>query len=192
MYVGLPRTGEQMRVRWLGPGSRIRDTELAGEAIHEFADDRRRDARRRARAVEPRGCHARRRRPHRRIHEVLLVATDATGRLVGVVERVPAAQPPAEARPLVLPRARRRRSPGGNVAVQLALRGIELLEHRYVTGEDRRGVGVCMEIEHPGSGATCRRACGRRPAWSSSATVRMAAHVRVRYFPGAEAPLPPS
>ncbi len=192
LYAGYSRDGEQLRVRWLGPGSRVVDVDLQpGEAIHELAatdavtiDD--------VRALWAEEGALDDEEARRRTSELLLVATDAAGRLVGVssafLERN---------RQLgmdlwyyrVFVSARHR---GGNVAVQLALRGRELLERRFVTGEDRRGAGVCFVVQNEGLKQHLPEGL-----WPTTGMVLIGDneegdHVRVRFFPGAEAPPPPS
>jgi hypothetical protein len=78
----------------------------------------------------------------------------------------------------------------GNLAVQLALRGRDLLERNWVDGIDRRGSGLVYEVENEGLKRYFNDA-----VWFPTDVIFIGEnargdHVRVRYHPGARAPLP--
>jgi hypothetical protein len=82
------------------------------------------------------------------------------------------------------------------IALYFARLGLEHLVQRYVSGEDRRGIGVIYEVENealkrPGPGGLSRyNARARWPGVDFTFIGESAngAHVRVHYFPGAHAP----
>jgi hypothetical protein len=80
----------------------------------------------------------------------------------------------------------------GNVAVQLALQGRDLLQERYVSGEDRRGCGVLYEVENEGLKTYFNQALWWPTLLTFIGETASGAHVRVRYFPGATVPDPSS
>jgi hypothetical protein len=79
-----------------------------------------------------------------------------------------------------------------NIAVLLALQGRDLLQERYVSGEDTRGAGVLYEVENEGLKRAFNQALWFPTLLKFIGENTAGAHVRVRYFPGALAPPPPS
>lgn len=75
-----------------------------------------------------------------------------------------------------------------NVAVQLALAGRDLLEERYVSGADTRGLGVAYEVENEGLRSYFNQAFWWPTLLTFIGENAKGDHVRVRYFPGARAP----
>ena len=131
--------------------------------------------------------------PHeaqRRLSELLLVASDAEGSLAGVATAYLAHNEQLRAdmwhlRAFV-PQAHRK----SNIAVSLAVAGRRRLVERYVSGEDRRGLGMIFEVENEG----LKRAFPKG-IWMPSDVLFIGesprgAHVRVHYFPGVPAPEP--
>jgi hypothetical protein len=80
----------------------------------------------------------------------------------------------------------------GNVAVQLALQGRDLLQERFVSGADARGAGVLYEVENQGLKSYFNQALWFPTLLTFIGETARGAHVRVRYFPGAKAPDPPA
>ena len=77
-----------------------------------------------------------------------------------------------------------------NVAIALAVSARDLLKERYVSGEDRRAIGIIYEVE---SEILKRHIPTAR--WRHTGAVFIGEnargdHVRVQYFPGALAPEP--
>ena len=86
----------------------------------------------------------------RRVSEILLVATDAEQRLAGVCTAYLQYNQQLRAemwyfRAFVASAHRQ-----FNLAVTLALEGRDHLVNRYVSGEDRRGLGIIFEVENRG------------------------------------------
>jgi hypothetical protein len=80
----------------------------------------------------------------------------------------------------------------GNVAVQLALHGRDLLQERYVSGADTRGAGILFEVENEGLKRYFNQALWFPTLLTFIGENAQGAHVRLRYFPGAKAPDPPA
>ncbi len=126
----------------------------------------------------------------RRVDEVLLIATDAAGKPIGVSTTYLHYNRRLLAnmwyyRAFVA--AAHRRS---DVALVLALLGRDHHARRFHAGEDRRALGVIFEVEHEG---LKRFAGGAR--WLPTDFIFIGEndrgdHVRVHYFPGALAPAP--
>lgn len=76
-----------------------------------------------------------------------------------------------------------------NVAVQLALQGRDLLQERYVQGTDTRGAGVLYEVENEGLKSYFNQALWEPTMLIFIGENEKGDHVRVRYFPGARAPV---
>ena len=127
----------------------------------------------------------------RRLGEVLLIALDPAGRLVGLSSAYLQHNPQLRMdlwyyRAFVAAAHRK-----GNLAVQLALRGRDLLERNWVEGVDRRGAGLVYEVENEGLKRYFNDA-----VWFPTDVIFIGEnargdHVRVRYHPGATAPPPP-
>jgi hypothetical protein len=126
----------------------------------------------------------------RRVHEVFLVAIDEAEGVVGLSS-------------LYLVRNRQLRMDlwsyrifvahahrAGNLALRLAVEGRDLLEQRFVSGEDKRAAGIVYEVEHEGLSRHFNRALWPRAEVTFIGESDSGNHVRVRYFRGALAPPP--
>src|SRR5262245_41326810 len=125
----------------------------------------------------------------RRVHEVHLVAVADEG-VVGVSSAYlqPNRQLGMELwyyRAFVA-RAHRHSS----LAVQLAVHGRDLLERRFVGGEDVRAAGLAYEVENEGLKQYFNRALWLPTDFTFIGENMRGDHVRIHYFPGAEAPIP--
>lgn len=78
----------------------------------------------------------------------------------------------------------------GNLAVQLALTGRDHLERLFVSGEDTRGAGLVYVVENQGLKRRFDDALWFPTDVTFIGENARGDHVRVRYFPGALAPLP--
>jgi hypothetical protein len=77
-----------------------------------------------------------------------------------------------------------------NVGISLALRARDLLEDRFVSGEDTRGAGLAYEVQN--AGLRIQSDALWLPLDIPFLGVNeRGEHLRVRYFPGARAPGPP-
>jgi hypothetical protein len=123
----------------------------------------------------------------RRLSELLVVACDDRGRLAGICTAYLARTEQLGAdmwHSRVLVAAAHRQS---NVARAVAVAGRDHLERRFLSGEDRRGLGVIYVVQTQvlrDHAYACWRATR---AWFIGETAR-GDHVRVHYFPGALAP----
>lgn len=127
----------------------------------------------------------------RRVHEVHLVAIDREDGLVGISSGY--LQRNAQLRmDLLYYRAfvakEHRMS---SLAGALAVRGRELLDERFVTGEDTRAAGIIYEVENPGLKSYFNKALWLPTDFTYIGENERGDHVRVHYFPGARVP-PPS
>jgi hypothetical protein len=127
----------------------------------------------------------------RRADEVLLVATDAAGSLAGVCTAYLARNGQLRAElwhfRAFVARAHRQ----SNIAVALAVSARDLLVERFVSGEDRRGIGILFEVENEGLKRHFPQARWLPTDFLFIGENARGAHVRVHYFPGAAAPEPP-
>ena len=126
----------------------------------------------------------------RRIQEVLLVATHVSGALAGVSsayirQNTQLRMDLWHYRTFVATAHRK-----SNVAIQMALQGRDLLEHRFVSGLDRRASGMIYEIENEGLKRAFPTAVWPSTQFTFIGENARGDHVRVRYFPGALAPPP--
>ncbi len=126
----------------------------------------------------------------RRVHEVELVAVSEDGRLAGVSTAYISRNQQLRMdfwhyRTFVAEADRH-----GNLAGRLALAGRDELERRYVDGEDIRAAGLAMEVENEGLKTYFNRALWLPLGLNFIGENKQGAHVRVRFFPGARAPLP--
>jgi hypothetical protein len=126
----------------------------------------------------------------RRVHEVLLVAVERAEGVVGIstasLRRDPRLRMDAWHFRLFVARAHRR----SNLALVLAVRARDLLERRFVTGEDTRAGGIVYEVEHEGLKRHFNTALWPRTDFTYIGENTPGDHVRVHYFPGAMAPTP--
>jgi hypothetical protein len=122
-----------------------------------------------------------------RVDQVRLVAThdgEAVGVMTGYVQRNPKLGIDTWYERAFVASAHRR----SNIAVHLAVLGVEVLERRYVEGVDRRAGGVVIEVQHPGL-----RGAFPQAVWPLTGTHFIAEQpngttVYVRWFPGATIP----
>lgn len=127
----------------------------------------------------------------RRVREVLMVATDGDGRLVGVCTAYLRHNARLHMdlwhfRTYVDPAHRT-----ADLAREMARISREQLQERFTSGQDTRGAGVLYEIE-----AQVLKDYDDA-VWRATQTVflglnEFGAHLRVFYFPGALAPEPPT
>jgi hypothetical protein len=126
----------------------------------------------------------------RRVHEVHLVAIEQSEGLVGIssayLQRNAQLQLDLWYYRAYVAKAHRHSS----LAVQLALRGRDLLEGRFLSGEDQRAPGMIYEVENPGLKQYFNKALWLPTDFTFIGENKLGAHVRVHYFPGARAPIP--
>jgi hypothetical protein len=128
----------------------------------------------------------------RRLSEVLLVATDRTGRLAGVATTYLRWNDQLRAElwyTRVFVAAAHRRS---YLAIALAAEARDRLAQRFLAGTDRRGLGMLLDVENE----FLKRA-GPQAVWPLVGSIFIGegtagSHVRVNYFSGALAPEPES
>ena len=77
-----------------------------------------------------------------------------------------------------------------HVGTHLTLRNRDLLEGRYVSGEDTRASGVAFELEHDGLRTYFNRAIWDQVMFFYIGDNEVGEPVRVHYFPGATVPPP--
>jgi hypothetical protein len=124
----------------------------------------------------------------RRVHEVHLVATDREDGLVGIssayLRRNEQLRMDLWYYRAFVARAHRMSSLAG----ALAVRGREILERRFVSGEDTRAGGIIYEVENPGLKRYFNKALWLPTDFTFIGENERGAHVRVHYFPGATVP----
>jgi hypothetical protein len=126
----------------------------------------------------------------RRVHEVMMVAIDKDDSLAGIssVYLQRNAQLGMDLwhfRTFVGTPHR-----GSNLSLQLLWTSRDHLEERFVAGEDTRGPGVIIELEHEGLKGWFNRAYWWPSKVSFIGENERGDHVRVYFFPGATAPPP--
>jgi GNAT superfamily N-acetyltransferase len=126
----------------------------------------------------------------RRVSEVLLVATDPQGRPVGVSTTYLSRSEQLRAdlwhtRVFVVPAHQR-----SGIGFELALVARATLEDRFVSGIDRRGIGVVFVVENEMLQRSAPHAVWPSLQFIYIGQTPNAGHVRVYYFPGAHAPEP--
>jgi hypothetical protein len=204
MYAGTQEDGSQLRIRYfdeaaIGPGlanspslaatrsdtppleDRYRIVPMA-EAGSSAADD--------VLALWAREGAVPEQEARRRVHEVHLVAIEESEGLVGVSSAYLKRNTQLRLdlwyyRAFVAQAHRQSR-----LAVQLALRGRDLLEGRFVSGEDTRAPGIIYEVENPGLKQYFNKALWLPTDFTFIGENERGDHVRVHYFPGAQAPMP--
>jgi hypothetical protein len=77
-----------------------------------------------------------------------------------------------------------------DLAGQLAIEGRKYLEARWTSGEDDRAAGIAYEVENPGLKSYFNKAHWMPTDFWFIGENERGDHVRVHYFPGAEAPAP--
>src|SRR5207302_1925310 len=126
----------------------------------------------------------------RRLAEVLFVATDSQRRLAGICTTYLKHNDQLRAElwhyRTFVPTAHRQ----SNIAVALALRARDHLVRRFVSGEDRRGIGIIYEVENEGLKRHFPKALWLPTDFLFIGETAAGSHVRVHYFPGALAPEP--
>jgi hypothetical protein len=126
----------------------------------------------------------------RRVSEVFLVATDGAGRPAAVSTTYLRRSEQLRAElwhTRVFVAASHRRS---GIALELALAGREALAERFVSGADRRGIGIIFEVESELLKRHFPQAVWPRTQFTFIGETPNGSHVRVYYFPGANAPEP--
>jgi hypothetical protein len=126
----------------------------------------------------------------RRVSELLLVAIDARGALAGVatayLERNQQLRATLWHYRTFVPAAHRK----SNVAATMAVAARDHLSERFVTGEDRRAIGVLFTVESPILQQHVPQAIWPQTGFVFVGEDARGAHVRVHWFPGALAPEP--
>jgi hypothetical protein len=126
----------------------------------------------------------------RRVHEVLLVATERAEGVVGVstasLLRNPRLRMDLWHFRVFVARTHRMSS----LALLLAVRARDLLERRFVTGEDTRAAGIVYEVEHEGLKRHFNGALWPRTDFTFIGENTRSDHVRIHYFPGSRMPAP--
>jgi hypothetical protein len=126
----------------------------------------------------------------RRVHEVLLVAIEDAEGVVGVssayLSRSPRLQMDLWYFRIFVARAHR----NNNLAVALAMDGRDLLEKRFVSGEDTRAAGIIYVIQNEGLKKYRNRAVLLPVEFAFIGQTEEGHHLHVRYFPGAQTPVP--
>jgi hypothetical protein len=126
----------------------------------------------------------------RRVHEVQLVAIERDDGVVGVSSLY--LQRNAQLRMdlwyyrTFVAGAHRMSS----LAAQLIFRNRDLMDERFVSGEDRRASGMVFELEHEGMKRHFNKALWLPADFTFIGENERGDHVRVHYFPGARVPLP--
>lgn len=126
----------------------------------------------------------------RRVSELVLVARDTSGTPVGAATAYLARNDQLQADMWYFRAFVREAHRMSAVAVALACTGRDLLTERFVTGVDRRGLGIVYEVENPGLRQAFPRGLWMPTDFLLIGENAYGAHVRVHYFPGAVAPPP--
>jgi hypothetical protein len=126
----------------------------------------------------------------RRLDELLLVATAPGRQLAGIATTFLKRHDQLRAelwhyRTLVAESHRQT-----NVALAMALAARDHFVQRFISGEDRRGIGIIFEIENEILKQFEPKAVWPRTGFVFIGETPLGAHVRVHYFPGALAPEP--
>jgi hypothetical protein len=129
----------------------------------------------------------------RRVHEVLLVATHGEGGPVAGVSTAALHRSPQLRADVWYFRtfvgtAHRKT----NVAVQLLLHGHDALEDRFTSGVDTRAIGTLIDVQHEGLKRGQPHGVWPQSGFTFIGENQRGDHVRVRYYPGALAPPPPT
>jgi hypothetical protein len=130
------------------------------------------------------------RQAQERARELLMIATDSDGGPAAMCTAYLARNAQLRAqvwhlRVFVMPAHRK---PGLALGMSLAAR--EHLVERWVSGQDRRGLGILMEVEHRGLKRRYSKGRWTPPEFLFIGQNEYGDHVRVHYFPGALAPEP--
>jgi hypothetical protein len=126
----------------------------------------------------------------RRVHEVKLVAITGDHEVAGVstlyLERNPQLRMDLWNYRTFVGDAHRM----SNLAAQLIIRNRDLLERRFVSGEDTRAQGVLFDLENEGMQRHLNNAYWPPSDFTFIGENRHGHHRRVHYFPGARVPVP--
>jgi hypothetical protein len=124
----------------------------------------------------------------RRVAEILLVASDGAGRPVGVsttvLRRIDQLRADLWFTRVFVGAAHRR----SHLAIGLALAGRDRLARHFASGEDRRAIGIVFEVESEILKRFFPQAIWPRTQFAFIGETATGSHVRVFYFPGAQAP----
>jgi hypothetical protein len=127
---------------------------------------------------------------NRRVHEVHLVAVERDDGVVGIssayLQRNPQLRMDLWYYRAFVGREHRMSS----LAVLLAVWGRDHLERLFTSGEDTRGAGVVYEVENESLKAYFNKALWLPTDFTFIGENPRGDHVRVHYFPGAQAPAP--
>jgi hypothetical protein len=126
----------------------------------------------------------------RRVSEVLVVATDREGNLVGVSTSYLKRQEQLRAElwhTRVFVGAAHREA---GIAIELALTARDHLVERHASGEETRGIGIVFEVESEILKRSTPQAVWPHTKFVFIGENARGDHVRVFYFPGALAPEP--
>lgn len=126
----------------------------------------------------------------RRVDELLLVAIDPNGALAGICTAYLARNAQLHADMWHLRAFTDRAHRNSQVALALAVAGRDRLIERFVAGEDRRGLGIIMEIENEGLRRRFPKGLWFETDYLFIGRNASGADVRVHYFPGVHAPEP--
>jgi hypothetical protein len=126
----------------------------------------------------------------RRVHEVQLVAIGRDEGVVAVsslyLQRNPQLRMDLWYYRTFVARAHRMSS----LAAQLIFRNRDLMEQRFVSGEDRRAGGILFELQNEGMKRHFNKALWLPADFTFIGENERGDHVRVHHFPGARAPVP--
>jgi hypothetical protein len=125
-----------------------------------------------------------------RVHEARLVATERDEGVIGVstvrLQRNPQLRMDVWWYRTYVAEAHRK----SNLAFQLLVGNRDLLEERYVSGEDPRAAGIVFELENEGLKRYANRALWLPPDFTFIGENQRGGHVRVHYFSGARVAVP--
>jgi hypothetical protein len=128
----------------------------------------------------------------RRVHEVQVVATERDEGVIGVssiyLRRNPQLRMDLWHYRTYVSRAHR----NSNLAAQLIFSNRDLMEERFVSGEDTRAAGMLFELEHDGLKRYFNKALWLPADFTFIGENQKGDHVRIHYFPGARISLPKS
>jgi GNAT superfamily N-acetyltransferase len=126
----------------------------------------------------------------RRVSELLMIGTDRRGGLAGICTAYLARNDQLRAElwyyRTFVSRAHRQ----SNIGVTLAHKALDHLERRFLTGEDRRAIGIIYEVENSGLRRHFPQAVWPSVEFAYIGENPYGDDVRVRYFAGALAPEP--
>ena len=126
----------------------------------------------------------------RRVHEVQLVALapghDVVGVATAYLRRSPQLQMDMWYYRTYVSLAHRY----SNISAQLTFATRDLLERRFLSGEDTRAGGILFDLQNEGMRAYFNRALWLPADFTFIGETEGGGHLRVHYFPGAHAPAP--